>query len=64
MDDPVVRGSISKAMDAHVTDLASAIAAQAQAIADGTVIGPVYAAVQRLLANANTLAAWIPDDRK
>lgn len=44
-------------------ELAQAIAQQAQAIADGTVQGPVFAAVRRLKANVETLEAWTPDDR-
>ncbi|HEY0640268.1 MAG TPA: hypothetical protein VGD67_21775 [Pseudonocardiaceae bacterium] len=47
----------------QVTELARAIAAQAQAIADGTVVGPRYAAVRRLAANVDTLQCWTPDDR-
>jgi hypothetical protein len=43
--------------------LAQTIADQAQAIADGTLIGPQYGAVRRLLNNAEMLAAWTADDR-
>jgi hypothetical protein len=43
--------------------LAEAIANQAQAIADGTVTGPMYGAVQRLKSNIETLVAWTEDDR-
>lgn len=46
------------ATDAQITELASAIAAQAEAIATGTLVGPLDGAVRRLLANAETLAAW------
>ncbi len=46
-----------------IRDLAATIAGQAQAIADGTVIGPTYAAVRLLAANVDTLSHWIPDDR-
>ena len=46
-----------------IRDLAAVIARQAQAIADGTVIGPMYPAVRRLAANVDTLSRWIPDDR-
>jgi hypothetical protein len=41
-------------------DLAGTIAARAQAISDGAVVGSEYAAVRLLLANAETLAAWTP----
>jgi hypothetical protein len=44
-------------------ELAEAIATQAQALADGTVIGPRHAAVARLARNVDTLRAWTPDDR-
>ena len=44
-------------------ELAAAIAAQAQALAEGTVIGPEHAAVARLVANVETLAIWTDDDR-
>jgi hypothetical protein len=44
-------------------DLARTIASQAQAIADGTLTGPQYGAVRRLLANAEMLVAWTADDR-
>jgi hypothetical protein len=49
--------------DAQIRELASAIALQASAIANGTVIGPRYAAVRKLAANAEMLQAWTPDDR-
>jgi hypothetical protein len=44
-------------------ELAATIADKAQAIADGTLIGPQYAAVQGLRANVAMLPAWTPDDR-
>jgi hypothetical protein len=44
-------------------ELALVIAQQAHALATGKVIGPEHAAVRRLLANVETLAAWTPDDR-
>lgn len=47
----------------QVQELAQAIANQAQALADGQVIGPVYASVRRLAANVETLKAWTTDDR-
>lgn len=53
----------AEATPEQIADLAGTIAAQAQAIADGTVAGPVYGAVRRLAANAELLAAWQPDDR-
>lgn len=42
-------------------ELAATIAAQAQAIADGTV--PVIVAMAGLKANVALLEAWMPDDR-
>jgi len=42
---------------------AEAIAQLATAIANGDVIGPVYAAVRRLADMADTLQAWTEDDR-
>jgi len=50
-------------MTAQYRELAATIAAQAQAIADGTVTGPLRGAVARLAANADTLRAWTADDR-
>jgi len=47
----------------QIADLARAIERQAAAIADGTVVGPLYAATRRLAANVATLAEWVPDDR-
>jgi hypothetical protein len=42
----------------HVTELAAAIAAQADAIASGRLNGPVHAAVLRLAGNIDTLKVW------
>jgi hypothetical protein len=50
-------------LDRQYHDMAATIAAQAQAIADGTITGPRFAAASRLLGNAKTLMAWTPDDR-
>ena len=47
----------------QVAELANTIALQAQAIAAGTTKGPVYGAVQLVLANAQLLHAITPDDR-
>lgn len=52
------------ASEHQITELASTIETQANAIAQGTVIGPRYAAVKRLQDNIETLAAWVRDDRK
>ena len=46
-----------------VRELAATIATQADAIAEGRVIGPVHAAVARLTHNVDTLRAWTTDDR-
>jgi hypothetical protein len=53
----------AQATPAQRAELAQTIATQAQALADGTVIGPEYAAWRRVLANVQTLVAWTPDDR-
>lgn len=45
-------------LDEMVRELAGVIAAQAQAIADGRVVGPVPAACKRVMTNAETLFAW------
>ena len=58
-----VAGAATQATPEQIRDLAATIAGQAQAIAGGTVTGPVYGAVRRLAANAELLAAWQPDDR-
>lgn len=50
-------------VDKGVRELAAAIADQATAIAEGKVVGPVYGAVARLVANADTLRIWTVDDR-
>lgn len=50
-------------MDQQFRDLAATVAMQAQAIADGTVIGPVWAAVRRLKSNVEMLESWACDDR-
>ena len=44
-------------------DLAQTVANQAQALADGTVVGPEWAAAKRLLGNAEQLFGITPDDR-
>lgn len=51
------------ATDDQIRDLARTISTQAAAIADGTVIGPRWAAVRRLADNVDTLTAWTTDDR-
>jgi hypothetical protein len=43
----------------HIAQLAATIAAQADAIEQDTVIGPLPAAVTRLADNVDTLKAWI-----
>lgn len=52
------------ATEHQITELAATIETQAHAIADGSVIGPRYAAVKRLQDNIETLAAWVGDDRE
>jgi len=47
------------ATPAQIADLAAAIAGQAEAIANGTIVGPIDAAARRILANAQTLAEWV-----
>jgi hypothetical protein len=49
--------------EAQYRELARTVAWQVDAIAQGTVIGPVYTAVRRLQDNVSTLVAWTPDDR-
>lgn len=44
---------------AHIAQLAGTIAAQADAIEQGTVIGPLAAAVKRLADNVDLLKAWV-----
>lgn len=48
----------------QVIELANTCAAHAAAIADGSVVGPQYAAVRRLRNNVDTLIAWGGDDRQ
>jgi hypothetical protein len=45
-----------------ITQLAGTIAAQADAIAEGTVIGPLPAAVKRIAENVETLQAWVDQE--
>lgn len=54
---------MSNAPEGHIRELADRIATQARAIAEGTLIGPRYAAINRLQDNLDTLAAWVGDDR-
>lgn len=49
--------------DDQITDLAHTIAAQAEALAALSVVGPRYAAIKRLKNNVDTLATWVGDDR-
>lgn len=51
------------ATEEQIVELASVIASQAQAIADGMVVGPRHSAAKRLADNVDTLTAWIGDDR-
>lgn len=44
-------------------ELAQVIANQAQALADGAVIGPEYAAVRQIVSNVQSLVALTKDDR-
>lgn len=48
----------SKATPEQIAELARTIETQANAIAEGRVVGPVRAAVSRLVDNVDTLAAW------
>jgi hypothetical protein len=50
---------MSTTLPSHVVELAGAIAAQAQALADGKIAVPAAAAAL-ILDNAKTLAAWLP----
>jgi hypothetical protein len=53
------------ATTAQIQELAGAIASQAQAIADGAIpVGMMFAQIQRLASNVDTLKAWVPDDRR
>jgi hypothetical protein len=47
----------------QIRECAESIAAQAQAIADGTITGPLWTQARKILFNAELLAAWVPDDR-
>lgn len=49
------------ATQAQIRNLARTIAAQAGAIADGTLTGPVYAQARGILSNTETLAACLHD---
>jgi hypothetical protein len=60
---PPVKHPAGEWLREQATELAGTIAAQAQALADGTVTGPRYAAVQRIKANVATLESWTEDDR-
>lgn len=52
-------------MNKQARELASVIAAQANALADGVIPeGQVYAQVSRLADNVATLRAWAGDDRE
>ena len=50
-----------RATEDQVREQAAAIARQAQAIADGTTVGPLRPAALRILQNAETLAVWTAD---
>lgn len=50
-----------KATDEQIRELAGAIAAQATAIEEGRVNGPLRAAVKRVRDNADTLLAWMEE---
>lgn len=52
------------ATEQQIVELAGTVATQAEAIAQGTVRGPRYAAVARLRENVDTLATWVGDDRQ
>lgn len=60
----ILLGRASSILDDQAHDLAVAIAALAQTIADGTVAGPVGSAVARLQQDVATLAAWTSDDQR
>lgn len=53
---------MSEPTTSHIAQLAGTIAAQADAIEQGTVIGPLPAAVKRLADNVDTLKAWVEDE--
>lgn len=50
----------NKAADQQVRELAEVISTQAQAIAEGRLVGPLSMAVDRLVGNVSTLRAWVP----
>lgn len=45
-----------------IQDQAAAIALQAEAIAAGTLVGPMRPAVLRMARNVETLLAWVEQD--
>jgi hypothetical protein len=47
----------------QIVELARTIASQATAIAEGTLTGSLYGAACLIMSNAETLKAWVPDDR-
>lgn len=51
------------ATDFQIAQLAQHIANRAEAIAQGTLIGPRYAAIKALQDSIDTLAQWVGDDR-
>jgi hypothetical protein len=51
------------ATEEQITELANAISNQAQALAEGRLKGPRYAAIKRMQNNLDTLAQWVGDDR-
>lgn len=51
------------ATEKQLRDLAGTIARQAQAIADGTITGPLRAHVRLLAANTEMLMAWTADEQ-
>ncbi|MEM9608070.1 MAG: hypothetical protein AAGA99_11660 [Actinomycetota bacterium] len=48
----------------QIRELAEAIAARAQAIASGTLVGPRPGAVRQLVTNIETLDAWVNEGTK
>lgn len=54
---------MSAATPAQIKEQAQAITTLAEAIAEGKIDGPLYAAAQRLDDMVDTLIAWIGDDR-
>jgi hypothetical protein len=51
------------ATEEQITELANAIAIQAEALAVGLSKGPRYAAIKKMQDNLDTLAHWVGDDR-